>query len=1315
MPEKIKTLETVIKNRWGGAANIKGIQYQLLCSILKSFDILDIDSDASIRLEGIEDFDFLNEPKKNEYFQIKSLKKFDKLTWYKILYNFYEVFDLESSASFTLITDYLFENDKNYLALRDYYRLSSSEQDSFVNDIQVTLNKDSNSDKNKEIEKDKFNLLLERIKFSYLSLDEIEIKLKRKVLELFDLKTDKSDIYISYFIKMFLNWSKEGSTKDKRSELKKIKSFDLIKLQDEIESSIASEEEFRAKGKGLIDNLNWDKSEKIEDFYDGKGTRISHIVSACDIERPHWLNHIQLSLSNSDICIIKSSSGQGKSALLYRYALNYWEKEDIYQINLIEKPEDVELIKKYLAFRIKLSPNILLLLDNLNHETKYWYKLAKYCADYNIKMLITVREEDWFRYEHKSSVNREVVNLKLYLEEAKNLFLILKKKKKLHETVKNKGYEKYFEKISEPKLLLEYIYLLTHGQMLEDRLRDQIKNFDFYKNESSSKKKILLRNIALANCLRVSVNIEKLSRNLSIEDREDVLTILESLCGEYILKDDEQVLGLHWVRSEHLNRILHEGHINPAFTVIELLDYIDLNYISILISNALDDNSIDNKKLFDEIKDIIQKKSYPLKIVIQILSGFFEGGEKKFYKENNELFHKAFELAGTSGVFMLSSNHMPIINPKTIDSMLETLPNNENVLKLKEYSLQINEEERGKEYVEMLLKDIQGSLEISSNESDIRTIGVFLDWLSLCSITYTNWNIIKDKVLNIQINNNLAVEDLAIFTQGLFRYDKDSYHDFINKDNNLLFDYLKAKTKCFEIEIIDNELICEFLIDYDSDINFNDQAVNRLNILRSIFPYCDLYSTRPFHPIVTPSVDSSLKNIKPEWIPFKSDISKNVLFYQYVSEQYSTDSYYDFQLQWSKIRKSALKIVTDSIILFQKLINNQNLKNNQNNKYFDKNLAYLLEHSYNLPKQSSLSETSSLDNWKNPFTNFYKFLLNYLGIIKVYYENNIENLIVHNFIDCKKDLNQFHNFFGEVFLSSADYFKMKSFEEKEIEIYNKLANYLELWHENKFAEKPISNFDNYFEEQKANKYNAIIDRLKNIDCDFHILFPDNFFYDFPFIYIPIYFEVNDPIKDKENLYHLLSEIDDLSFEDNLYFCLIPIHRGKKFREEAYQLSPYQIKIILDGKNDKWELLTPRILDKKITELQNNKIGYKKIPLFYIKINTLEVFLKLSHITKISDIAGDYFYGDNSFLEESQQYYFEKIKKIELEILKTISELEKYIKHLQIVDIDEIISILQQVKLSCLKNKSAILVQSGDLEISKIEEFIGIDHSYNNVK
>ena len=117
-------------------------------------------------------------------------------------------------------------------------------------------------------------------------------------------------------------------------------------------------------------------------------------------------------------------------------------------------------------------------------------------------------------------------------------------------------------KVKEKGLLIEYIFLLTQGQMVEERLAYQISNLA--QEQDGNAKLQILRLIALADILNIRIRSTKLTEHISETirfeiDRNEIYRQLEK---EYYLKFEvKYVEGLHPVRSQHLVKILH-SHID---------------------------------------------------------------------------------------------------------------------------------------------------------------------------------------------------------------------------------------------------------------------------------------------------------------------------------------------------------------------------------------------------------------------------------------------------------------------------------------------------------------------------------------------------------------------------------------------------------------------------------------------------------------------------------------------------------------------------------------------------------------------------------
>lgn len=88
----------------------------------------------------------------------------------------------------------------------------------------------------------------------------------------------------------------------------------------------------------------------------------------------------------------------------------------------------------------------------------------------------------------------------------------------------------------------------------------------------------------MAHVLGSSVSAEKLLDD--IPSNEDEQFLLNSLSEEYITLDHGYLKELHWVRSEHIAKILHEGYPELAKTALKTFDAIPLEDVSNFVKNS---------------------------------------------------------------------------------------------------------------------------------------------------------------------------------------------------------------------------------------------------------------------------------------------------------------------------------------------------------------------------------------------------------------------------------------------------------------------------------------------------------------------------------------------------------------------------------------------------------------------------------------------------------------------------------------------------------------------------------------------------------
>ncbi|AEB69355.1 dsDNA nuclease domain-containing protein [Methanothrix soehngenii] len=1166
-------IDAIFRARYHGAANIRGIKYQILYSVLRAFDLYaDDNAYGSIRLEGIEDLDLLGLRLEDEYIQVKTSQepwKWSQLKSYKNskgpIENFLEIYRLNPNCHFVLVVNFQLKGDLEKLAQIE----SLPPRDKKI--IEEMFRKLCHQIGASTTEAD---ALASRLCIVSMSEDQIWRKLRPAVADSFNIGSEAVETYISALVAKFLDWAKDRKT---------INRTDLEGVRANVGEPLSREVEWQGYGRGLIDRISWDSDANIEDFFEGKRTRQGHIASNVDVRRPIWLERIDKAINSSKICILRSSSGQGKSSLLYRYAYEKWPAENTFILRVAESQEHVELIRDHLRFRANLGVPIFLLIDNAGWSTRFWPFVAQECAALGVQVLISVRNEDWHRFARECLTNYEIIEPILILDEAQQIFEAFRSKGRLHESISSPEWA--YEKIGEPHLLMEYVYLLTHGHMLEERLRDQLKQFS-EQGEDPAKVEIL-RRISLADSLGAPVAVDKLLVDIQLTD--DPQQVLMSLSGEYIDLVDGILTGLHWVRSDHLTHILHEGYPNPCKTALAVFGAIPLERIPVFVSNALSKDDLD-KELF--MNGLIEKaKENDLNIILAIVDGIFEAGERKFFQVNQSLFDEAYELFGPSGILPLILKFAPVIKVDILTKMIGILgENKENFKKLTEIASQIVESDRGLDLVRDFLNYIILDIPSKKLQETPDDMGRLFDWCSLCNIHVSTWTNIFDNYISDMKIFNYSLDAFSIFAQGFYRYDGPAYMKWFSQNKENILGYLKLHVNCIELNVSDDTLYIEFFTDSDESQSINEQAVQRFNKLRSSIPFCESYQSQGiwFLPSgLTPSIDDSRKNIPKGNLPFKSDIEKNLIWKHIVDNYYLSDSYYIYEKSWYNLRNDGLCFVKafskglQNILVgkkfdFQKAFDGGKLPD----RLMDL-LRYLPDPPSQAPVHLSKALKGTTNKWSTSLQNFLLQIFEYFQDVR---KQRIGRLAVHNFLCAVKYLPEMHSIFNQLFENVPDYFDVSELDISEVKNYEILADLLDVW----IIEPPKTpqrNIMQYIRKRRQQKRQEMLNRIQDVNAHLKeygmiIIPPIDAYIKHPLCYMPLAFSVKDPIYPEASLDIVIEAISDVKDIADIFY-LVPIHEGVRFLEGGYQISSNQITKFNEGQLTNWEAFALQELSEDI--------------------------------------------------------------------------------------------------------------------------------------
>ncbi len=681
-------------------------------------------------------------------------------------------------------------------------------------------------------------------------------------------------------------------------ESKEIRSKDLLTKLNTIGSFLSGQTSFQNQfGKFIrpfsnrsTDELNEIKTQML--FYYGVSARYEDILLNLDVRRQNKLTSIQSAFETENIVVISGASGQGKSALAYRYihdnrcALVSYELRigDEYT-GLYDTIGSLEQLSKGLVIPV------LLYIDVAPGNVLWKEVLAEFSEHKHFNFLVTIRQEDWNKTLLDNRIQFYDLELSFNQEEA---LLIYQNLNDAKPDLEFTSFEESWVQFGGEGLLLEYVYLINQGNTLKHRLAAQVLNIKKKVARDKTEELDILRYVCLSDVLGARVNYKKLVDKLNIKTPKLYVDYFQK---EYLLqysKDKMYLTGLHPIRSEILCELMFdEEYVGIVEYIQQLLPLIkEQDTYSFLLKGFKKGLQIEH---LWEVLDKTAFKSWTA--YAQILRGLlWKGFYDYVFQENLSYLEEMRKKYPDFWNMLLPHDFSKTTQGGVMDLFKEYLPE-EKLSEIEEIQERFSSADTAYKYARKWITSTKSSKALMKSTSDIKGLGDFFFWaaefgivleVDLCDFDFSALKI-KGRV-----------QEISYLMRGLSIYGVDEQYIVDIRAN--FMKVLSEEFNIFHLKV-DQEIDCRYFFDvikYEEDLTyrevdfFNGRSMQIIRLLRNAFPLADKYSTKGFGLTffdMELSHNPTLKNIEANNLPFPELVEGNVLVINLFQNEFRPSSW----------------------------------------------------------------------------------------------------------------------------------------------------------------------------------------------------------------------------------------------------------------------------------------------------------------------------------------------------------------------------------------------------------------------------------------
>jgi hypothetical protein len=603
------------------------------------------------------------------------------------------------------------------------------------------------------------------------------------------------------------------------------------------------------------------KDELSDEFYRGISARYEHILADVDVLRHKNLQEIAKKFEENRVVIIHGASGQGKTTLAFRYLREFFSDKSRFKVQLIDSRKHALSIATAIADKANAIGMPIAVYLDVSPNDIGWTELVKELSTHrNIRVLVTVREEDFRRASISGAeIQFSGVELTFNRIEAQEIYQSLTNKKLPAEFL---TFEEAWNKFGGEGPLMEFVYLVTQGNSLRERLSQQIRGLkDEARTGKLSYAEIkLLRLASVASACESRLQIKPLVKDLDLTVPERTFELFE---GEYLLRlseDGSLIQGLHPIRSAILADLLSDSTFSPWSESASIcLPFIFERDVESFLLYAFSRHRFEIEPLLHSLTSYQPQQWTAIAGVTRALIWL---GIKEYAEANKQLLAEIYQEVGTGFLFVLDcdiADATPGWGRLWLSNFGHTIPP-EGRQRIEEFQARQTDKKQVFVRVQTWLSSRTQKPTAPSSDVDSSGMAETIFWIGHLGVSWplAEWlfNYEMDRAIDA-----LPIEILADLMLGMSCGYQDGFSSWLETNRSRLMNRFRQETQTVALEDDGEKLTAHFIIDIQqqngsqsedeqeaetTENRLHEEAVQRCGLLRRLLPNRELYACQGY-------------------------------------------------------------------------------------------------------------------------------------------------------------------------------------------------------------------------------------------------------------------------------------------------------------------------------------------------------------------------------------------------------------------------------------------------------------------------------------